>query len=53
MPQTKAYFHSIRDTVSLQTLAYIDGQFCDAADGAKLENSVGGCTNCCDDCYQG
>ena len=38
MSETRAYFHNIRDTVTPNTQAFIDGQYCDAADGAKLEN---------------
>ena len=38
MSETRAYFHNIRDTVTPSTQAFIDGQYCDAADGAKLEN---------------
>ena len=38
MSETKAYFHNIRDTLTPNTQAFIDGQYCDAADGAKLEN---------------
>lgn len=38
MSQTKAYFHNIRDTVTPNTQAFIDGAYCEAADGAKLEN---------------
>lgn len=38
MSETRAYFHNIRDTLTPNTQAFIDGQYCDAADGAKLEN---------------
>ena len=38
MSETRAYFHNIRDTVTPNTQAFIDGQYCNAADGAKLEN---------------
>ena len=38
MSETRAYFHNIRDTVTPNTQAFIDGHYCDAADGAKLEN---------------
>ena len=38
MSETRAYFHNIRDTVTPNTQAFIEGQYCDAADGAKLEN---------------
>ena len=38
MSETRAYFHNIRDTVTPNTQAFIDGQYCDAADDAKLEN---------------
>ena len=38
MSETRAYFHNIRDTVTPNTQAFIDGQYCDAVDGAKLEN---------------
>ncbi|MBT6925426.1 MAG: aldehyde dehydrogenase [Marinovum sp.] len=38
MSETRAYFHNIRDTVTPNTQAFIDGQYCDAADGTKLEN---------------
>ena len=38
MSETRAYFHKIRDTLTPNTQAFIDGQYCDAADGAKLEN---------------
>ena len=38
MSETRAYFHNIRDTVTPNTQAFINGQYCDAADGAKLEN---------------
>ena len=38
MSETRAYFHNIRDTVTPNTQAFIDGQYCDAADSAKLEN---------------
>ena len=38
MSETRTYFHTIRDTLTPNTQAFIDGQYCDAADGAKLEN---------------
>ena len=38
MSETRAYFHNIRDNLTPNTQAFIDGQYCDAADGAKLEN---------------
>jgi len=38
MGYEKADFHGIRDRVSLNTRAFIDGEFCEAADGAKLES---------------
>ena len=38
MSETRAYFHNIRDTLTPNTQAFIAGQYCDAADGAKLEN---------------
>ena len=38
MSQTNVNFHEIRDKITLNTQAFIDGQYCDAADGAKLEN---------------
>ena len=38
MSETRAYFNNIRDTLTPNTQAFIDGQYCDAADGAKLEN---------------
>lgn len=37
MDLTKAEFHKIRDNAKLNTQAFIDGKFCNAADGAKLE----------------
>lgn len=37
MSKTKATFQSIRDNAVLQSQAFIDGQYCDAANGAKLE----------------
>ena len=39
MSQTKTHFHLIKDTISLTTQAFIDGNYCDAADGDKLETS--------------
>ena len=38
MSETNVNFHQIRDKITLNTQAFIDGQYCDAADGAKLEN---------------
>lgn len=37
MDMKAADFHKIRDNLTLNTQAYIDGEFCDAANGAKLE----------------
>lgn len=37
MDMTKAEFHRIRDNAKLNTRAFIDGKFCEAADGARLE----------------
>jgi acyl-CoA reductase-like NAD-dependent aldehyde dehydrogenase len=37
MSQTKTHFHSIKETISLTTQAFIDGNYCDALDGGKLE----------------
>ena len=39
MSQTKTHFHSIKDTLILTTQAFIDGKYCDAADGDRLETS--------------
>jgi aldehyde dehydrogenase (NAD+)/gamma-glutamyl-gamma-aminobutyraldehyde dehydrogenase len=39
MSQTKTHFHLIKDNISLTTQAFIDGNYCDAADGDKLETS--------------
>lgn len=39
MSQTKTHFHLIKDSISLTTQAFIDGNYCDAADGDKLETS--------------
>ena len=38
MSETNVNFHQIRDKITLNTQAFIDGQYCDAAGGAKLEN---------------
>jgi aldehyde dehydrogenase (NAD+)/gamma-glutamyl-gamma-aminobutyraldehyde dehydrogenase len=37
MEMTKADFHKIRDNIKINTQAFIDGKFCEAEDGAKLE----------------
>lgn len=37
MEMTKADFHKIRDNLKINTQAFIDGKFCEAQDGAKLE----------------
>lgn len=37
MDMTQADFHKIRDSIKINTQAFIDGKFCEAADGAKLE----------------
>lgn len=37
MDTTKTEFHDLRDSLTLNTQAFIDGQFCNAANGAKLE----------------
>ena len=37
MVMTVADFHKIRDNIKLRSQAFIDGEFCDAANGAKLE----------------
>ena len=39
MSQTKTHYHSIKDSISLTTQAFIDGDYCDAADGDRLETS--------------
>ena len=39
MDMTKADFFKLRDNAKLNTQAFIDGKFCDAADGAKLETT--------------
>lgn len=39
MSQTKTHFHLIKDNISLTTQAFIDGNYCDAADGDRLETS--------------
>ena len=39
MSMTKSDFHKLRDSLKINTQAFIDGAFCDAADGAKLETS--------------
>ena len=39
MSHTKTHFHSIKDTISLTTQAFIDGNYCDAIDGDKLETT--------------
>ena len=39
MEMTKGDFHQIRDKIKLNTQAFIDGKFCEAADGAKLETT--------------
>ena len=36
MSQTKTHFHSLRDQIHLTTMAFIDGDYCDAADGGVL-----------------
>ena len=38
MSETNVNFHEIRDKITIKTQAFIDGQYCDSADGAKLEN---------------
>ncbi|MEX3010748.1 aldehyde dehydrogenase [Hoeflea sp. TYP-13] len=37
MNATKAEFHRIRDNAKLNAQAFIDGKFCDASNGARLE----------------
>lgn len=37
MEKTRDDFHKIRDNMRFVTQAFIDGKFCDAMDGAKLE----------------
>lgn len=37
MSQTKTHFHAIKESISLTTQAFIDGEYCDAADGDRLE----------------
>ena len=37
MAQTKAEFYDIKNNAKINTQAFIDGQFCDAADQAVLE----------------
>lgn len=37
MDSTNTEFHDIRDGLKLNTQAFIDGEFCDAANGAKLD----------------
>ena len=37
LSQNKKYFYSIKDTISLTTQAFIDGDYCDAINGDKLE----------------
>ena len=39
MSQTKKHFYSIKDTIRIKTQAFIDGEYCDAIDGDKLETS--------------
>ena len=39
MSQTKTHFHLIKDNISLTTQAFIDGNYCDAAEGDRLETS--------------
>jgi acyl-CoA reductase-like NAD-dependent aldehyde dehydrogenase len=39
MSQTKKHFYSIKDTISLTTQAFIDGDYCDAIADDKLETS--------------
>ncbi|MBL93999.1 MAG: Aldehyde dehydrogenase PuuC [Alphaproteobacteria bacterium MarineAlpha3_Bin5] len=39
MSQTKKHFYSIKDTISLTTQAFIDGNYCGAIDDDKLETS--------------
>jgi hypothetical protein len=37
MSHTKQHFYSIKDTISLTTQAFIDGNYCDTIDNDKLE----------------
>ena len=39
MSQTKKHFYSIKDSISLKTQAFIDGDYCNAIDNDKLETS--------------
>lgn len=39
MSMTKDDFHKLRDSLKINTQAFIDGTFCDVADGSKLETT--------------
>ena len=40
MTMTKTDFHELRDSLKLNTQAFIDGSFCDAADGASWKRRI-------------